>query len=261
MTLFPRVMVLLLFFVEPGFAWAPEGHQIAAGIALRELTPKARQQVALLLSGANKLVLDSSWADEIREQRPDTSAWHYVNVPVTARGYDAARDCAHDDCVVAQILRDEKILSDPRAPRDAKAEGLRFLIHFIADVHQPLHVADRDDRGGNDLLVRMGSKRASLHQLWDQDVVVAMGIDSERIADSIDRELSPAQKRQMGQGTPVDWANESLGVARRDIYASIPPGPRIRLPSDYARKESAVARLQLARAGIRLAAVLNTIFK
>lgn len=258
----PRALVLLLFLAAPGLAWAPEGHQIAAGVALRELTAKARVQVATLLGGANMLVLDASWADEIRQQRPETGTWHYVNVPVGARGYDAARDCVNDDCVVVRISRDESILADPRATHAAKAEALRFLVHFIADVHQPLHVADRNDKGGNDVMVRLGAKRASLHQVWDQDVVAAMGNDSERIAGEIDRSLSPAQKAQMARGTPADWANESFALAQREIYTRLPPAGRtIHLPDDYARRESQVARLQLARAGIRLAAVLNRIFK
>jgi hypothetical protein len=89
------------------------------------------------------MVLDSSWADEIRAQRPDTTQWHYVNIEIGSHGYDAARDCAEDNCVVAQIVRDGRILSDPRAPTAQKAEALRFLIHFVADVYQPLHAADR----------------------------------------------------------------------------------------------------------------------
>jgi hypothetical protein len=254
-------MLLFLAFSAPALAWAPEGHQIVAAIALAELTPAARARVAALLGGENMMVLDSNWADEIKQQRPETAAWHFVNIEIGSRNYDPARDCGGGNCVVAQIERDRRTLSDPRASQAEKAEALRFLIHFVADVHQPLHAADRQDKGGNNLMVRLGGKRLSLHQVWDQDVVVAMGNDSARIAAAIDGQLTPAQKAQMRAGTPADWANESFGVAAREIYAHLPEHGTVRLPENYARTQSGVARLQLARAGIRLAAMLNGIFK
>jgi hypothetical protein len=258
-----RCLAILLFLILPGpvLAWAPEGHQVAAAIALRELTPAARARVGALLGGEAMMVLESSWADEIRDQRPETVAWHYVNIEIGLAGYVAARDCGDGNCVVAQIIRDRRILSDPRAPQAAKAEALRFLIHFVADLHQPLHAADRHDKGGNEELLRWHGKRTSLHQIWDQDVVAALGRDSERVAADIDARLTPQQKAQLSGGTVEDWANESFALAGREIYAKLPRSGRISLPEDYALVESGVTRLQLARAGIRLAAILNQIFR
>src|ERR1700744_4902270 len=176
--------LLLAVVSTPALAWGPEGHQIVAAIAARELTPAARAKAGALLGGdANALmVLDSSWADEIRQQRPETMAWHYVNIEIGLHVYNPAHDCPNRDCGVAQITRDEKILGDNRAPLAARQEALRFLIHFIADVHQPLHAADRNDKGGNSLQLRLNGKRLSLHQIWDQDVVMVLGNDSGRIA-------------------------------------------------------------------------------
>ena len=173
------IAVLLLLASTPALAWAPEGHQIVAGIAARELTPKARTQVGALLGGeaSAMMVLESNWADEIRQQRPESVAWHYLNIELGSRGYVASRDCRNSDCVVAQIDRDAAILSDPRAAKPARTEALLFLIHFVADVHQPLHAADRNDKGGNGLMVQLRGKRLSLHQVWDQDVVAALGED------------------------------------------------------------------------------------
>ncbi|HWY62623.1 MAG TPA: S1/P1 nuclease [Rhizomicrobium sp.] len=259
----PSLLAVLLFLVPagPALAWAPEGHQVVAAIALQELTPAARARVAALLGGEVMMVLDSSWADEIRQQRPETTSWHYVNIEIGSGGYDARRDCGDGACVVAQIARDKRILADPRAPEPTKAEALRFLVHFVADLHQPLHAADRNDKGGNDELVRWHAKRTSLHQIWDQDVVTALGNDSTRVAAQIDGSLTPGQKAQMRGGSPEDWANESFAVAGREIYPSLPPNGRIRLPDDYAKRESGAARLQLARAGLRLAAILNSTFR
>ena len=207
------------------------------------------------------MVLDSSWADEIRSDRPETAAWHYVNIELGSGGYNAARDCPGGDCVVAQINRDAAILSESHASRAAKVEALRFLIHFVGDVHQPLHAADRQDKGGNDIKLRWHGKRLSLHQVWDQDVVTVLGHDSDRIAAASDAALSPQQKQQMSGGTPADWANESFALAGREIYAPLPHDGRIHLPDDYMVRESGVARIQLAKAGLRLAALLNRIYR
>jgi hypothetical protein len=262
MMIFPTRFTALFVFLAftPAFAWAPEGHQIVAGIAARELTPKARAEVSSLLGGdaGAMMVLESSWADEIRQQRPETTGWHYVNIEL---GSVAARDCPNHDCVVGQINRDAATLSDPRATKPAKTEALLFLIHFVADVHQPLHAADRNDKGGNGLMVRLGEKRLSLHQVWDQDVVAAMGEDSERLAGDVVAHLTPQQKAQIETGTPADWANESFALAGREIYARLPASGRIGLQPDYARRESGTARQQLTKAGLRLAMMLNWIFR
>jgi hypothetical protein len=255
---------LLLTFVlaaNPALAWGPEGHQIMAGLAWRELTPVARSHVSVLLGGDSMMVLDSSWADEVRDQRPGTAAWHYVNIEIGSDDYNAARDCRSGECVVAQIQRDGKILSDPHMPQAAKAEALRFLIHFVGDIHQPLHVADRHDEGGNRLFVIWHGKRTSLHRLWDQDVVAALGPDSERIAADIEAHLTPQQRKQFSGGTPAGWANESFALAQSEVYARLPLNGPAHLPEDYARSESGIAKLQLTRAGLRLAAMLNGIFR
>jgi hypothetical protein len=128
-------------------------------------------------------------------------------------------------------------------------------------VHQPLHAADRHDKGGNDVDVHWRGKRLSLHQVWDQDVVTALGQDWQRIAAQSDSVLSPAQKRQMEGGSAADWANESFALAGAAIYARLPQNGRVRLPADYAEQESGVARMQLEKAGLRLAALLNRIFQ
>jgi hypothetical protein len=264
MRLFRRFLsVFLLVLPAPAFAWAPLGHQVVAAIAARHLTPAARTQVSALLGGeaGAMMVLDSSWADEIRSDRPDTGPWHYVNIELGSGGYNAARDCPGGNCVVAQINRDIAVLSDGHTSRMAKVEALRFLIHFVGDVHQPLHAADRQDKGGNDEKLNWHGKRLSLHQVWDQEVVTALGRDFDDIAAASDASLSPQQKQQMSAGTPADWANESFALAAREIYAPLPPYGRIHLPDDYMMRESSVARLQLEKAGLRLAATLNRIYR
>ncbi|HET7084403.1 MAG TPA: S1/P1 nuclease [Rhizomicrobium sp.] len=252
---------LMLLGPVPASAWGPEGHEIVALIALKELTPNARAQVARLLGSPEMMVHDSSWADEIRDRRPETARWHYVDIPLGASGYDARRDCPRQDCVVAQIENDFHVLGDSRLNDGVRAEALRFLIHFVADVHQPLHAENNDDKGGNQVRIYLGRERTTLHRLWDGDVVEALGVDAGVIADGILRGVSPNQRKAWAAGTPAGWADESHAWARDQIYPPLMGRHELRLPRDYPRGEAAIARRQLAKAGVRLAWLLNMVLR
>jgi hypothetical protein len=235
----------------PALAWSPAGHEIAAAIALGQLTPQARAQVGRLLGSPEMMIHDASWADEIRDARPETGPWHYVNLPLQAGSYDPRRDCPTGDCVVAQIERNRRILADRKAPGPARAEALRFLIHFVADLHQPLHAGKGDDRGGNLVQVRLGRMRTNLHKVWDNDVVLPL-------EGSAMGPVSPAQRRDWASGTPARWANESHAIAREHIYPPLWGARDVRLPRNYAVRETPLARILLAKAGTRLAWLINT---
>ena len=257
------LLTLFLFFPAQAWAWGPEGHEIIAHLAGHNLTPAARLHIAQLLGGDPPplMVLEANWADEIRSDRPETAAWHFVNIEIGSNGYNPRRDCPRDNCVVRQIGREIGLLRDPRSSREARLEAFRFLIHFVGDLHQPLHAADRYDKGGNAMVVYQGRRRTSLHRVWDQDVVAALGPDAMAVAGSIQAETTPQDKARIAAGTPADWANESFRLASREIYARFPRSGPARLPRDYAARERAVVRLQLQRAGLRLAAILNRIYR
>lgn len=109
----------------------------------------------------------STWADEIRRDRPETAPWHYVDIKVTSTGLDRGRNCPGDDCVVAQIEKDLAIVRDRTLAPPIRAEALRFLIHFVGDLHQPLHAADSHDRGGNEVRVVLDGELTNLRAVWD----------------------------------------------------------------------------------------------
>lgn len=249
--------ILLLLAPVPAFAWGAEGHEIIAAIALRELSPMARLQTASLLGGDVMLIHDANWADEIRDQRPETGRWHYVDIPLGAPGFDPRRDCRSNDCVVAQIENDRRVLADAHASRQVRTEALRFLIHFVGDIHQPLHAVDNNDKGGNAVRVYMPGERTNLHRVWDAEVVEALGADADMIAGGIDHAITPAQRKSWQAGTPADWANESYRIARDEIYPVSRGRRTMRLPASYPGSEKFVVRQQLARAGVRLAWLLN----
>ena len=254
-----RILLALLLTLSPvpAFAWGAQGHEIIATIAAQQLAPGARAQVAKLLGTPAMLIHDANWADEVRDQRPETGRWHYVDIPLGAQGYVAARHCPSGQCVVAQIVSARQVLANQRLPAARRAEALRFLIHFVADLHQPLHAADNQDRGGNDIRISLQGRRTNLHQLWDTRVVEAMGRDATRIAGSIMTSVSPAQRKTLQAGTPVAWANESHRIARDNIYPMVEGRRSLRLSNDYLRREIPATRQQLAKAGLRLAWLLN----
>lgn len=245
-------------------AWGSEGHRIVADIAEQYLEPGTARQVRelLILENTTTLAEVSTWADEVRPQRRETARWHFVDIPIhppagTPTAYDAARDCPRGDCIVAAIERFEAVLRDKAVqPRD-RLEALKFLVHVVGDIHQPLHCADDGDRGGNDVRVAFEGRQTSLHAVWDSGILAAAGIGDERAyALSLARTITPAEAELWRGGTAADWANESYGIASRLIYGEWPHGAGT-LPASYEQVAIPVVGGQLEKAGVRLASVLN----
>ena len=251
----------VLTLPTPVWAWGAEGHEIVAAMALQDLSPAARGQVTALLGSPNMLVHEANWADEIREQRPETGPWHYVDIPLAAAGYNAARDCGGGNCVVAQIAVARRVLGDPHASTGARQGALRFLVHLVADVHQPLHAEDNQDHGGNTVHVNWMGNRTNLHHVWDTQMVAVLGFNIVTIMDGLEKGVTPGQRKAWAAGTPAGWANESHALARDVIYPPLHGRMQTRLPYDYAQQMAPVTKTQLAKAGVRLAWLLNATLK
>ena len=115
-------------------------------------------------------------ADQIRMQRPETAPWHYVNIPIhpapdEPSDYDATRDCPNDACVVAKIEQFERVLADRQVSQRQRLEALKYLVHFVGDVHQPLHTSNDHDRGGNEVPVTFMGRQTNLHAVWDTGII------------------------------------------------------------------------------------------
>jgi hypothetical protein len=259
-------VALALTMAPRASAWSTPGHRVVAAIADERLTPAARALVREVLG--SKAISDpdvAGWADAQKD--PATKPWHYVNIPLGARGYDAARDCPDGRCVVAQIAHAEARLRAGGSAMD-RADALRWLLHLVADVHQPLHAGDRRDRGGNDLHTRRARGRgqpSNFHRVWDFDVVgpVLHGRDAAAAGRDLAREIPAREADAWARDLdPAAWATESHEVARR-IYGEVEALPRdgaiVVLPRHYARAEHAVVEAQLEKAGVRLAALLDRI--
>jgi hypothetical protein len=256
---------IIIALTGQALAWGDEGHRIVAEIAEQYLKAGTAHQVRelLALENATTLAAVSTWADEIRGQRRETARWHYVNIPIhppagTPPGYDAARDCPTGDCVVAKIDELAAVLGD-KAVHDARErlEALKFVVHFVADVHQPLHAANDGDRGGNDVRVTLMGRQTNLHAIWDTGILFSAGIGDERAyALQLARSIRPIELDQWRDGSAATWATESNDIARRLIYGAWPHGPDA-LRGSYAETALPVVSVQLEKAGVRLAAVLN----
>jgi hypothetical protein len=132
---------LLCLFGMQALAWGPEGHSVVAEIAQRRLSPQAEKMVKRLLGRGHSLAAIASWPDDERSKRPETANWHFVDMPLSATTYDPQRDCKADpkgDCVIAAL---DRLHNDLRCAKDDndKAEALKFAVHFVGDIHQPLH--------------------------------------------------------------------------------------------------------------------------
>lgn len=259
-----------LCLVPQAAAWGPDGHSIVAEIAQRRLDAHARAQVQALLGRGHSLASEASWADDVRTTRPETTNWHFVDIPISSEAYDPARDCAASpkgDCVVAELGRLQQALRCGNAT--AKREALRFAVHFVGDIHQPLHTVG-DARGGNGIAVTIAvhglrcptcapkSAPDNLHAAWDGTLISATVWDWGAYAARLETGwLASDEAKHVPTGTPVDWANETHAVAR-EVWQWLPADHTI--GDDYYAKALPVIDRQLGRAGLRLARFLDHAF-
>ena len=233
--------------------WYDAGHRLVARLAESRLTPHAAAAVRELLGGQS-LAEAGLWADRIRLQRPDTRPLHFVNIPLNALGYVPRRDCPAGQCIIAAIERDRRILADAAASPAARAEALRFLVHFIGDLHQPLHVANDGDRGGNDRPVRFLGLPKNLHEVWDGELIQASRPGEAGYYTHLRRVVDSLGPAALERGTVIDWAMEGHRAASEHAYR-LPPGDAI--DRAYLEARLPVVDRALVAAGVRLARVLN----
>src|SRR5690242_11088463 len=144
-----RAALALALYAVPCFAWGPEGHRLVGRIAQSLLNPDAETRVQSTLLPGETMASMASWADEIRSTRKETEPWHFIDIEITGSGLNMGRDCPRGNCVLGKITEFRKTWRDPQAAPADRREALLFLIHFVGDMHQPLHCADNNDKGGN----------------------------------------------------------------------------------------------------------------
>ena len=238
----------------PGFAWGPEGHRLVARMAEEMLTPAAADRVHATLAPGETIASMASWADEVRPTRKETEPWHFIDIPIDSAGLEMRRDCPAAGCVISKIVEFRKRWRDPSGTPAERREALLFLVHFVGDMHQPLHCANDHDRGGNDVSVQFEGKRMNLHHLWDSALLERMPPEDQLFV-ILSHAITPGEKAEWSRGTVEEWAGESLAAARLVVYGDLPATRR--LGAAYEHDAEPVIERQLEKAGVRLAAILN----
>jgi nuclease S1 len=236
-----------------GARWWDLGHRIVARLAETRLTPHTREAVRDILDGQS-LADASVWADNIRQYRHDADKLHYVNIPLADTRYVPERHCPGGQCIIAAIEQERHLLADPAASREERAEALRFLIHFMGDMHQPLHVGDDGDRGGNQRAVIFLGHPTDLHKVWDGEMIDSSVANQDEYFELLRKRMRSLDLKALEAGTVVDWAMEGHRIAAEHVY---------RLPRDgrigraYVRANRPIIDRALIAGGVRLAKVLN----
>jgi hypothetical protein len=283
------VFFCLLLRPVPALAWGDEGHKIVALIAGQFLTPAVKQKIDAMLAAdtdpltAHDIADEATWADRYRDADYKTSRahylgtrqWHWIDIELDRPDLDAA--CyGHpaipagkpasagpaDDCIIDKIDEFTAELSSKTTSLKERLIALKFLLHLVGDLHAPLHAADNHDHGASTLKVsESGGEPTTLHNEWNQGFLDYLGDEPAAIADDLVSGITQSKGFDpMSKGTTADWAMESFTLARDNAYGKLPPKKpdgSYDLPPDYVTGAIETIRVQLARAGVRLAVVLN----
>ena len=275
-----RLLALCALFLaaSPAAAWWEYGHETVGRIGYTEARPGTQAAIRRLLAQSKLLETPtcpaatveeaSYWPDCIKglgERFSYSSPWHYQNVDI-CKPFDLKSACRDGNCVSAQVERNLKLLADKELPARERVMALAFLIHFVGDLHMPLHAGDKGDLGGNRFPVTYGviSGRTNLHGTWD-GWIAERGISNPPGGPAgVLGDFPAAERAAMRTGTVEEWSREGWDVAREFAYGTVMADPCGPVPAERpvideatTRKLVPVARRQIARGGLRLARLLD----
>jgi nuclease S1 len=267
------IVLSALAFSPAALAWSALGHRLVGELAERHLSPSAESQVKALLAGESDPTLAgvAVWADDLRNDDPArfklTQKWHYIDTPPGTCHYEPARDCPNGDCAIGAIERQRAILADRQQPLAARRDALKFVVHFVGDIHQPMHANNRDDKGGNDFQISLrtdmepeawarnryanGVMGTSLHSVWDYYILGSEGLDLRHYANRLD--ALPWPPMVAATSGSEAWAGESCRlVDARHLYPE-----KHAMDRTYLDKERPLAEQRVRQAAYRLAQLLD----
>ncbi|MDX1603509.1 MAG: S1/P1 nuclease [Salinimicrobium sediminis] len=257
-----KIYLLAVFLFVSTFSFASEndwgrtGHRATGEVAEQYLTKKAKQKVREILNGSN-LAFVSTYGDDIKSDPAyrKYGPWHYVNLEAGETKY--TKEKANPDGDLVQAIKTcVAALKDKNSTADEKAFYLKMLVHFVGDLHQPLHAGRGEDKGGNDIQVRWFGDGSNLHRVWDSEMINDFQMSYSELAHNSD-ELSKAEIKEIQKGSVLDWMYESKELAN-EVYASVETGEK--LGYEYMYEWFPVVHDQLQKGGLRLAKILNEIF-
>jgi hypothetical protein len=246
-------IVVLICFSVSAFGWGATGHRATGWVANQYLTKKARKALEEILNGES-LAIASTWMDEIKSDSTydHMSDWHWVTIPF---GQEYAQTVKNPNGDIIQTL--EKIIAELKSKKLSRAEQvqkIKILIHLIGDIHQPLHVGGRDDKGGNDVKVMWFRSDSNLHRVWDSEMIDDTRLSYSELGESLGKP-SDADLKAWQKSSILDWAKESQSY-ESNLY-NIGNG---KLGYRYAYLNYHIVRHRILQAGVRLAGVLNSIY-
>jgi hypothetical protein len=273
LAIFP-IAALLLLIDAPAWGWAELGHRLVGELAQRQLTVEANARVHELLRNEPTPTLAgvAMWADHLRTSDPErfkaTSRWHYVNMPEGSCRYVESRDCPDGACVLGAIDAQVRLLRDSAQPLEVRRDALKFIVHFVGDVHQPFHASNRPDKGANDFQISLrtdippeeyareryqdGIMGTNLHAVWDYYVLASAKLSLGKYA----TRLAASSRSPTPQQGPSEWARESCELI--DQRALYPPSHK--MDATYLNAMRPLAEQRIAQAANRLARLLNEVF-
>jgi hypothetical protein len=283
-----HILGALLLTIAQAHAWGDDGHKTIALIGEQFLEPAVKAKIISMLDAdpdnltPHDLASEATWADKYRDSNnrrdhyEQTQNWHFVDLEINDPDMKTAcfgrlplppgtlaSNGPAKACIVDKINHFLAELKNPKTDFEERLFALKFLLHFVGDLHQPLHAADNNDRGGNEVKVWSGSKALSLHHLWDTEFVRALARKPAVLAQVLLMEITPAQAASWRAGTAEEWAWEAFAIAEEHVYGDPPlsAGETQQLDRAYVQQAKADVALQLSRAGIRLAHLLNQALK
>lgn len=250
----------LLSFASTAHAWGAQGHRLVGRIAETRLNPAAKAEVDRLLAGEAEPTLAgvAPWADQLRAKDPGlgrrSARWHYINMAEQQCRYEPEQQCRDGNCVVEALKAQTALLGDRSRPDAERAQALKFVVHFVGDVHQPMHAGYAHDKGGNDFQVQFANRGTNLHSLWDSGLLNTRKLDDDGYVNVLQRLPRPALPRRpdIARDAPA-WAEASCRIA---VEPGVYPASR-KLGDDYTERYRAVAETELRIAGERLGQLLN----
>ncbi len=262
--------LILLILPALAWPWGRYGHEVVSYLAMQDLTEEARAGVQALLGDEN-LARIGSWADEVRSDRPETGPLHFVNGPVDALMPREQDFNLAQGNVYSAILGFAPRVVDADLSDRERREALKFLVHFVGDLHQPLHAGFAEDRGGNSIPVLYRGEWLNLHRYWDIEILDPHRerFDAAGLAAILHHRFSDAERAEWAAEFDVRvWVVEARAYLFNGLYpmprsdhGADEEGPTMVLDESYREVWLPVAERQLARAGARLAAGLNAMFE
>lgn len=253
------LFISLFFFSksteEDAFFWGQNGHRTTGKIAEKHLTRRAKKAVDKILKGES-LAFVSTYADEIKSDRKYSEyyPWHYINMDLDETYATAEKNPQGD--LVTGINKCIAVLKDKKSSEEDKTFFLKLLVHFVGDLHQPMHIGQREDKGGNTIQVQWFGQGTNLHAVWDTKMIEEWNMSYIELANNA-KDLSKKQIEAIQQGTVVEWVDEVHEITK-ELYTSVKVGENLRYKYSY--DHFGTVRNQLQIGGIRLAKILNDIF-